>query len=190
MARFAAADEAAPSEPGGVVFVGSSSIRLWKLGESFPEWSALNRGFGGSELCDSVHYFDLLVAKHKPAAVVLYAGDNDVAAGKTAERVHADFRAFAAKLDAALPECRLLYVAIKPSLSRWDKAAEMKRANDLIAADCGEDERHTFVDIWAPMLGGDGRPRKELFVSDGLHLSKEGYAFWNEAVVEAMRSEH
>ncbi len=186
MAKFEAADEAKPSEPGGVVFVGSSSIRLWELKQSFRRWRTLNRGFGGSELCDSVHYFDLLVGKHKPSAVVLYAGDNDIAGGKTAEQVHADFQEFAAKLDTALPECRLLFVAIKPSLARWEKAPEMKRANELIAADCEEGERLAFVDIWAPMLGGDGRPREELFVSDGLHLSQEGYTLWTMAVVKAM----
>ena len=88
MARFASADEKHLPELGGIVFVGSSSIRLWKLAEYFPKLEPLNRGFGGSEICDSLHYFDTLVTKHEPKAVVLYAGDNDVARGKIAGQVH------------------------------------------------------------------------------------------------------
>ena len=175
---FLAADEKEPPAEQGILFVGSSSIRLWNLPKYFPKLQPINRGFGGSEICDSTHWIEQLVLKHKPRLVVLYAGDNDIAVGKSAEQVHRDFSAFCKKLYQQLPETKLLYIAIKPSLSRWKHAPAMKEANALITADCKKDARLTFVDIWPPMLGKDGKPRPELFAEDGLHLNEQGYALW------------
>lgn len=178
--RFVEQDAKQPPKTGGVLFVGSSSIRLWPLDESFPELSATNRGFGGSHVADVVHYVDRIVFPYEPRTIVLYAGDNDIAGGKTPERVRDDVRRFVRRVHAELPESRILYVAIKPSLRRWSMWPEMKQANDLIAADFAEDERLHFVDIAEPMLGEDGKPRPELFVKDGLHLSPAGYAVWSK----------
>jgi len=180
IAAFERQDAACPPAQGGNVFVGSSSIRLWDLPKALPTLPTVNRRFGGSELCDSVHWFDVLVARHRPRVVVLYAGDNDIAGGKTAAQVHADFGAFAAKMNESLPEARLVYIAIKPSIARWNAAPAMREANTLIAADCARDDQLTFVDVWKPMLGVDGKPRPELFRDDGLHLNDEGYRLWTD----------
>ena len=169
--------------PGGAVFVGSSSIRLWRsLATDFPGRPVLNRGFGGSQLADSVHYFDRLVAAHRPVIVVLYAGENDLNDGKTPEQVAADFAAFRAKVQTDLPGARLFYLSIKLSPSRekiWEGA---KRANALIAAACAGDPHCTFVDLVTPMTGADGRPRAELFGPDRLHLNADGYALWTSVL--------
>lgn len=186
MERFEALDAQTPPTPGGVVFVGSSSIRGWNLDESFPEWNTLNRGFGGSQLADSVRNIDLLVLRHEPRAVVVYAGDNDIWAGKTPEEVADDFRAFEQAVHGALPETELYYIAIKPSVARWSKADPMRTANGLIEAVCKEKPRCEFINIWDSMLGDDGQPRKELLQSDGLHLTPVGYELWTKAVREAI----
>jgi lysophospholipase L1-like esterase len=178
MAAFDAADRQAASATGGVVFVGSSSIRLWDLAHAFPDIRALNRGFGGSQIEDSIRYVDLLVIKHKPRTVILYAGDNDIADGKSPQQVAADFKAFVAKVHAALPATRIAFIAIKPSIARWPLVGRMREANALIRAHCDADDRLGFVDVDDPMLGWDARPRKDLFVDDGLHLSAEGYQLW------------
>jgi len=178
MTAFERQDVDRPSPSDAVLFVGSSSIRMWKLPESFPETPTINRGFGGSQIVDSVRHFDLLVAKHRPRVVVFYAGDNDVASGKSAEQVHRDYRDFRERLRRSLPEAKLLYIAIKPSIARWKLADVMQAANQRIAVDCETDKLATFVDVWRPMLGEDGRPREELFVDDGLHLNKDGYKLW------------
>ncbi len=180
IAEFKKADENEPPGEGGAVFVGSSSIRLWNLPKYFPNLKrSVNRGFGGSELCDSVHYFDTLVAKQQPNVVVLYAGDNDIAGGKKAKQVHADFQAFNKQMLEKLPKAKLMYISIKPSIARWKLAEEMQEANALIAADCKKDsKRLAFVDIWEPMLDEEGEPRRELFVGDGLHLNEDGYEMW------------
>jgi lysophospholipase L1-like esterase len=179
---FEAVDRERPPEKGGVVFIGSSSIRLWDLDRFFPGAETLNRGFGGSQMADSVRYADRILLPYEPRTVVVYAGDNDIAAGKSAETVFADYKQFVAKVHDALPEARIVYIAIKPSLKRWNLVEEMRRANSLIQQASEADPRLSFVDIDTPMIGGDGQPRKELFVEDGLHLSAAGYEVWAELV--------
>lgn len=188
MAAFRAQDAKHAYPHGGTVFVGSSSILGWDLKESFPTLDPppLNRGFGGSHISDSIDHAELLVVKHKPRTIVMYAGDNDIAEGKSPERVRADFEEFAKRVRTALPDARLIYIAIKPSLARWKWAPAMEDANRRIRSLCEEDDRLTFVDIWAPMLGDDGRPRRELFADDGLHLNAAGYQLWRRALRGAL----
>lgn len=180
--KFEKADRENPPSEGGILFVGSSSIRLWDLEKSFPGLDATNRGFGGSHIADSVHYFDRFVVPHKPNVIAMYAGDNDVAGGKTPCRVLEDFRQFVAKVETSLPGTKVVYIAIKPSIRRWNLVHKMRAANALIAADCAENDLLEYVDIDTPMLGDDGMPRKELFAKDGLHLSPAGYELWNGLV--------
>lgn len=178
MDKFAVADKKNPVKPGGVVFVGSSSIRMWDLKKSFPELDAVNRGFGGSRLEDSVYYADQIILPYKPKTVVVYAGDNDIAAKYTPEQILEDFQEFEAKVHKELPETEILYIAVKPSLSRWKMIEEVRATNKLIAAECAKTDHCEFIDIDAPMLGEDGKPRKELFKNDGLHMTDEGYVIW------------
>lgn len=172
-------DATNPPPAGGVVFVGSSSIRLWKtLAEDFPGVTAINRGFGGSELADSGFYLDRIVLAYQPRLVVLYAGENDINGGKSPETVLADFQAFRAKLHAALPATKLIYLSIKESPSRARMSSLFQATNELIAADCATDPRCTFVDVNTAMLDASGGTRPELFVKDQLHMNADGYAIW------------
>jgi len=178
--KFEAADKLHPPPVGEVVFVGSSSIRLWKLADSFPGMEVINRGFGGSHLADSARYADRIVTPYHPRAVVLYAGDNDLADGATPEQVRDAYREFVAKVRANLPKAPIIYIGIKPCESRWKLVDKVKAANQLIAeAQRGDSTQH-FVDTFGPMLGADGLPRQELFQADKLHLNAEGYKVWAE----------
>jgi lysophospholipase L1-like esterase len=110
--------------------------------------------------------------------VVLYAGDNDLASGKSPTQVLQDYRDFVERVRQKLPKTRILFLAIKPSLKRWNLVDRIREANQLVRAEAERDERQEYVDIFAPMLGEDGKPRPELFVEDGLHLSPQGYQLW------------
>jgi lysophospholipase L1-like esterase len=178
IAAFEEKDKTNPPPHNAVLFVGSSSIRFWDVAKSFPGIDVINRGFGGSELADSVYFAPRIVLPHEPRTVVLYAGDNDLASGKTPEQVAADFREFTRLVLAKLPKTRIIYVSIKPSPSRWKLADKSRQANYLIAAHCKSDERLVYVDVTAAMLGADGKPRTELFLGDGLHLNAKGYEIW------------
>jgi len=175
-------DRKSPPEKGGVLFIGSSSIRRWDLDESFPGQGYINRGFGGSQIADSTHFADRIVIPYQPRVIVLYAGDNDIKKGKSPDQVAADFRAFAAKVHSQLPKTHIAFIAIKPSIARWNLYPKMKQANELIAGFIDKDPRLSFVDIATPMLGSDGKPRQELFAKDDLHLSAKGYEVWASVV--------
>ncbi len=175
---FEAEDQKAFPPKGGIVFVGSSSIRLWDVEKSFPGLGVLNRGFGGSQLADAVQYADRIVTPYQPRTVVLYAGDNDLAAGKSPQQILEDYRQFVAKVHTKLPDARIIYLGIKPSLKRWKLIDKVRATNALIRDDAARDPRLVFVDVEKPMLGPDGRPRPELFLPDGLHLNAKGYELW------------
>lgn len=180
--KFEEKDKASPPPKEAVLFIGSSSIRGWNLKKSFPGTKTINRGFGGSELSDSIKYFDRLVTPWEPAIVLLYAGDNDISRGKTAEQVVADYKTFALLLHKKLPKAHFAFIPIKPSLKRWNLWPEMKKANAAIEKlTKGEPWLH-YVDTASPMLKDDGMLKPELFVKDGLHLSEAGYALWNKQV--------
>lgn len=185
IAAFEAADRerAPPERP--IVFVGSSSIRLWDtLAEDMAPLPVLNRGFGGSQLAHAVHFAERVVIRYRPSAVVLYAGDNDLDArtGKTAADVVRDFRSFVARVHEAVPDARIYFLAIKPSRMRWARWPEMAQANAEIAALCAGDPRLGFLDVATPMLASGEPPSRDLFIFDGLHLSTQGYALWTSVV--------
>lgn len=171
-------DEINPVKPGGTIFVGSSSILFWDLKKSFPGKNYLNRGFGGSEIDDSIHFAEILLLRHKPSRIVMYAGDNDIARKKSAEDVVNDFKKFEKLIHEQLPETEIYYISIKPSISRWKLSDEMKKANEGIEAFCQKDQRLEYLDMWNPMIGKDGMPREDLFIKDGLHLNEKGYELW------------
>jgi len=181
--KFEAADAKSPPPQGGALFIGSSSIRGWDLKKWFPQHGdTINRGFGGSHMADATYYAQRIAIPYRPRVIIVYAGDNDIAGGKSPRRVLKDYRAFVKKIHAALPETRIAYIAIKPSLARWKLVDKMRQANALVRKETETDERLSFIDIDTPMIGDDGRPREELFVKDGLHLSDAGYKIWSDMV--------
>ncbi len=185
--KFEARDKTSPPPKGGIVFIGSSSIRMWDLPQYFPGLPAVNRGFGGSQMADSVQYAHRILIPYEPRTVVVYAGDNDINAGKSAAQVLADYEGFVAKVHGSLPETKIIFVAIKPSLKRWHLVEKMRQANAMVRKAAGNDPRLEYLDIDAPMIGPDGKPRPELFASDGLHLSPEGYELWSSRLRPLLR---
>lgn len=181
--RLTAMDAGQTPDRDAVVFIGSSSIRLWQsLAQDFPGIKTINRGFGGSELADSVHYAARLVIPWHPRAVVLYAGDNDLWAGKSPETVAADFAAFHATVRTALPGARLIFLSIKPSPARVRVWPAAQKANELVAAACAADPLCRFVDVGSTLLDAAGHSRPELYLADQLHLNPAGYALWTKVL--------
>lgn len=188
--RLTQSDLTSPPTRGGIVFVGSSSIRLWTtLQQDFPGLNVINRGFGGSCLEDSIFYLDRLVLPHQPRVVVLYAGENDLTGGMAPEKVAADYARFRERIHAALPGTRIVYLSCKPSPSRRQHLEKFRQANALIAAACAGDPLCTFVDVHAAMLGADGQPRPELFADDRLHLNRAGYAIWARLLTPVLQEQ-
>lgn len=184
--RFEEADQDHPRPRHGMLFVGSSSIRFWNLKKSFPELPAINHGFGGSQIADTVYFADRIVWPFQPEVIVMYAGDNDIAAGKSPQTVSDDFRTFSDMVARQQPDTHLVFIAIKPSIARWSLAEKMSQANSAIAEQCAASDLRTFVDVWPAMLNDDGQPDSGLFIKDGLHLNEAGYELWTKLVSEAL----
>ena len=181
--RLVADDSAHPPPQNGVLFVGSSSIRMWTdLAADFPGVPVIDRGFGGSAIADSTYYADRIVIPWHPRLVVMYAGDNDIAEGDTPAQVSDAFKAFVARVRRALSDVAIAYISIKPSLARAALWPQMREANRMVADWSRQQKDITFVDVAARMLDASGKPRAELFRADGLHMDAAGYAIWVQAL--------
>ncbi len=176
---FAAWDakNATPRDP--IVFAGSSSIRFWNTAERFPGMPIINRGFGGSQLADVNRYVKETVLRYQPRIVVLYAGDNDINAGKTNDQVLADYETFVRSVHASDSTIDIIFIPIKPSLQRWALWPRMSELNTRVLTHTKAHAHQHYVDLATPMLGADGKPRPELFVEDGLHMTSAGYDGWS-----------
>ncbi|MFW6170500.1 MAG: SGNH/GDSL hydrolase family protein [Planctomycetota bacterium] len=176
--QFEKEDKSNPPPKHAILFIGSSSIHQWDLSKYFPELETINRGFGGSYISDSVAFADRIVLPYEPRHIVFYAGDNDVAAGKTPATVAADFKKFVDLVHQHLPDTEISFIAIKPSIRRWELVDEMRAANALIKKVIENDDLLSYIDVDQPMIGKDGKPSAEFFAADGLHLNEKGYELW------------
>lgn len=180
---FDAADREKQPLSGGVVFVGSSSIRLWNgLENTFDSVPVIQRGFGGSRMADCSENVRRLVLPYKPRLVVVYAGDNDLAEGDSPQDVLTSFRAFVAGVHETLPQTRIAYISIKPSPRRAALLPKVREANTLIQRYAAETANLDYIDVFTPMLDVDGQPRTDLYGPDRLHMNSAGYAMWKTVI--------
>ncbi len=183
IAAFERADAENPPPRGAVLFIGSSSIRLWKtLAADFPGHRVINRGFGGSEMGDSAAFVDRIVVPYAPRMIVIYAGGNDINAKKTPQRVVEDFKTFVAKARAKLPDVEIAFISIAGNPARWEQVAQVREANRLIEEVTRAGTGLKFINTFDAMLGRDGNPRPEIFVQDRLHMNEKGYVIWREVI--------
>ena len=180
---FMRSDSTNPPPTNAVVFVGSSSIRMWKtLAEDFPGNLVINRGFGGSQIIDSVVFADRIVIPYAPRVVVFYAGGNDINAGKHPNQLLDEFKQFARNVNKALPATKIFYVSIAPNPKRWHQIDRVQEANRLIQDYCKQGKQLHFINVYPEMLGPDGLPKPDIFLADRLHMNAKGYAIWREMI--------
>lgn len=173
-----------------VLFIGSSSFTFWRdVQEYFPEHTIINRGFGGSSLPDLIRYADDIVFAYDPKQVVIYCGENDLAASDTvsAATVAQRFITLFTMIRNKYPKIPVLYVSMKPSPSRAHLMHKMDAGNWAIKEFLKRQKRTVYVDAYHLMLDHNGEPRKELFIEDMLHMNKNGYAIWQKAIGPYLR---
>lgn len=176
IATFERSDAATPPPKGALLFIGSSTIRLWTtLKQDFPESQVINRGFGGSQIVDATYFAPRIIFPYAPKAIYLRSGGNDLWAGKSVEQVFADFKAFVATIHANLPDTDIIFISLSPSIARWKQAEETKALNARVADFIKGKARLRYLETYDIALGPDGQPRPELFAKDKLHFSAEGY---------------
>jgi len=183
--KFEEQDKVKPPKLGGIVFTGSSSIARWEtLVDEMKPLDVINRGFGGSQYSDLNQYAKRIVIAYHPRAVVVYEGDNDLAAGssKTPESVANDARVFVQIIHSALPETWIYIISIKPSKSRLKEWPRMKAANRMIRYFARTQERVQYIDVASAMFDTQGNLRTDLLVEDGLHPTRKCYALWTSII--------
>jgi lysophospholipase L1-like esterase len=186
---YEASDRTNPPPKDAVLFVGSSSIRLWSnLAESFPQFTTIGRGFGGSHLPDAIAFADRIIIPYRPAKIVLYAGENDIARGDSPEDVFEAFKKLVTKIHTALPNTSICYLAIKPAPIRWHLSPQERRANDLIRRYCTRHKNLKFVNTWPATLNKDAQPDPALYKPDNLHLNEAGYQRWVPIIAHALNN--
>jgi lysophospholipase L1-like esterase len=173
-----------------IIFYGSSSIRRWKtLGQDFVGYPVVNCGFGGSRLSDCVRYVSRLVLRLKPAAVVLYAGDNDLAQGALPDQAFASFRDLYRALRSYSEQMPIAYISVKPSPARIRYIDNILRFNQMVQAFLQNQPATKYIDIYTAMLGPDQKPNPALFAQDQIHLSGLGYQILRRDVSIFLSSE-
>lgn len=165
-----------------IVFTGSSSVRLWKsLEMDFPDHQIVNSGFGGSQAYDLLQYTQELILQYHPKKVFIYEGDNDVFSRKKTKEIIATTLEIIKKIKAQDHTTEIVLISAKPSLARWRLRRRYRRLNRAFKALSNTDETIAFANVWDIMLTGR-RVRKDIFVSDGLHMNAKGYALWYTAI--------
>jgi lysophospholipase L1-like esterase len=176
IAAYEQMDRTNPPPRGALLFIGSSTIRLWKtLAQDFPEHRVINRGFGGSQIVDATHFAERVIFPYAPRMILLRAGGNDLWAGKSPEQVFAEFQEFVNKVHGKLPETDIVFISLCPSIARWKQADQEKALNGMVEGYVRGKPHLKYLETYSMVLGADGKPRPELFVADELHLSAEGY---------------
>lgn len=174
-----------PPAPGGVICLGSSHMQYWKsVKEDLAPLTVHNFGIGGSRMNQAADLFvENLAIPFKPRAVILYEGSNDINAGTSPDEVLAAFRRLHGKLHAALPQARLYVLGVVPSPGkRFEKIADLRKTNELLAKECATQPWMKFIDITEPLIGADGKPREELFKPGDIHMLPAGYAVWKSVI--------
>lgn len=183
--RFEKSDQVLPPQPGVIVFTGSSSINFWKtLAQDMAPLNVVNRGFGGSQMVHVTYYATKIVLPYSPSAVVVYAGENDLAWpwSKKPETILRDFQAFVNVVHGQLPNTWIYFVSVKPTPLRWKQQARQQGTNRMIEDFCGTKSNLRFIDVSSAMLDSRVKPRRDLFKWDGLHPSGECYALWTSII--------
>jgi lysophospholipase L1-like esterase len=186
--QFEHQDSIAMPPEKGIVFVGSSSLRMWKdLEDTFKNYNAINRGFGGSDLVYANEYINELVFAYKPRQVMIYCGENDVAAGATAEQTYERFVTFFKNLRKGLPKANLTFISMKLSPSRAQFSKAILTANAMIKDYLSKQKNTGYIDITSKMLDSNGASRPELFQADMLHMKPAGYEVWTKEITPFLK---
>ena len=171
-----------------VVFIGSSSISMWKdVQERFPDFNIINNGFGGSHFGDLLYYYSELVTKQTPEILFIYEGDNDVGSNKKISVIYKDFKALSKKLQRDLPATKVVFISPKPSIARWHLTKQYNKINKKIKRKCNKIPGFEFADVWPAMLDENGEVLKDIFLEDGLHMNKKGYDLWEKVIGEYLK---
>ena len=168
-----------------ILLVGSSSFTNWKdVQNNFPQFTIVNRGFGGSSISDVIRYAEDIIFPYQPKQIVIYCGENDLAGSDTvtAKMVFQRFVQLFTLIRNKMPAVPMAFISLKPSPSRWHLNNKMIETNTLIKKYLHKKKKTNFIDVYHKMLDANGTPIKEIFIEDNLHMNAKGYAIWQKII--------
>lgn len=187
---FKKEDSLKPAVKNPVLFIGSSSFTRWtSVQADFPAVPIINRAFGGSTLLDVIRFEHEVIFKYKARKIIIYCGENDIASSDSLspDEVFKRFETLYKDIRKQLPKVPIVYVSIKPSISRWNMRERQIQTNKLIKSYLSKQANTVFVDIWDKMLDESGNPKASIFSSDRLHMNEKGYQIWIEALKDHIK---
>ena len=187
VSNYEETDAANPPEEGAILFLGSSSITMWKdVNDYFPDHQVLNRGFGGSQFSDLLEYDDRIIYPYKPSKIFIYEGDNDVAAGDSPETILKEAKELRERIARKLPGVPVVFISAKPSVKRWEMRETYKEVNQRLQQYAENTPLTMFADVWTAMLDENGVVYDHIFLEDNLHMNPEGYQIWQSVLAPYM----
>lgn len=166
-----------------VVFTGSSSIRFWEsVNDDCDQMQVINTGFGGSHMSDLLYFLDETVLRFQPGEVYIYEGDNDIADNKDPKAILETTKQIVNTILKSNSEIKIHFISPKPSPSRWNYKDRYIAFNSLLKEYCDGNDQLSYIDVWNPMLNDTGRPEPRIFISDSLHMNRQGYVLWTEII--------
>src|SRR5690606_25234812 len=182
--KFGQSDQERAPEPGAILFVGSSSIAMWKdIADYFPKHRVLNRGFGGSNFTDLIHYADRVIFPYKPSMIFVYEGDNDIAQGDSAGKILENAKKLRDMIREAAGNTPVIFISPKPSIARWNMKAAYETVNEQLRKYAESEPETEFADVWTASLGKDGKVLDYIFLDDNLHMNAKGYRIWQKVLL-------
>jgi lysophospholipase L1-like esterase len=182
--KFEQQDQENPPASGAILFVGSSSIAMWKdLADYFPGHRVLNRGFGGSDFTDLIYYAERVIFPYKPSMIVVYEGDNDIAKGESPDKVLENAKTLRNLIRRAAGKTPVVFISPKPSIARWDLRTKYEEVNDKLKKYASDEPDTEFADVWSASLGSDGKVLNNIFLEDNLHMNAAGYKIWQNVLL-------
>lgn len=181
-----------------VLFYGSSSFRFWEaseytsfkgpfLQEALALSDAVNLGFGGATIQACVYLFERIIVPFRPRALLVYAGDNDLALGSTVAEIVNGYRYLIAKTRHYCGPIPITVLSIKPSPAYHSNLNKIVEANSMISEVVASQADCYFLDVFHPMMNGE-QPDRSFFEADGIHMNAKGYQLWAEVLRLGSRS--
>ena len=178
-----------------ILFVGSSSIRLWEnIKSDMLPYEALGRGYGGAHFYDLIHYTERLVKNHNPKAIAVFVA-NDIT-GKNNGSWYGDlrpkqvlqlFKFFTREIQSIHGDIPIFAIETTPTISRWSVWDKISKTNDLIKDYTEKKGNLNYITTRLDFLDSKGYPREKYFVNDNLHLNKSGYKLWSKIIKNNFR---
>ena len=181
IAKLERLDKSQDYSEDSILFIGSSSIRLWSsIKDDLNPYETIRRAYGGARYTDLIHFTKRLVSSHDIKAVGVFVA-NDITGGMndlTPPEVLNLAKFVVKQIRSSHLDTPIFFIETTPTPKRWKAWPEISNANDLIMRYCNEKKGLFYISTRDYFIDKNGLPKEDLFIKDKLHLNRNGYSVW------------